>query len=158
MFDVPVNPIAVISTLSVLLVVAMVIEFPTQKIPNWLTGTSVIAGFALAVIDQQWALHFYGFLSGFMIGFFIFVKGYASAGFIKLLIGVSTILGTFVPLLSLGVGMILIGFGYIYSHFKSFPETEEEQDRRRGLLPGSVYLTLMSVLALLLLYRPWEKS
>ncbi|WP_339727479.1 prepilin peptidase [uncultured Gimesia sp.] len=157
MFDVPVYALSVICSLTVLLCVSIWFELRTRRIPNWLTLAGVITGFVISAIDQQWSLHLSGFFLGAVIGVFAWGKGFASAGFVKLLIALSTIMGPVVALVSLILGGLLTICGYLYHKFKVPPELEyEEEQTSDGLVKGSLFLLVVTLFGLLLLYQPWN--
>ncbi|KAA0140084.1 prepilin peptidase [Gimesia chilikensis] len=168
MFAVPILVWPVICVLALLLSVAILIEFLTQRIPNWLNLAGVFTGLALIVFDHQWAMHLTGFLVGFGIGIMLMSKGYVSGGFSKLLIAIGTIAGPVVPLITLVVSILLILGTSVYDKVRGryentfeVPEELEVQDddmRRPGawLVKGSLFLSLTTILGLLLLYQPWK--
>ncbi|QDU52074.1 prepilin peptidase [Gimesia panareensis] len=170
MFEVPVLVLPLICVLAILLSVAVVIELRTDRIPNWLNLAGVFSGLVLMIFDHQWALHLTGFVVGFAIGIFLLGKGYAPAGFSKLLIAIGTVTGPVIPLISLIVGCLLMILGYSYSKIRKrrentfdvpeeleHPEQElENQRNRRGLIKGSLFLSFTTILGLLILFQPWK--
>src|SRR5690242_14630914 len=82
--------------LIVLLAIAAATDWRSRRIPNWLTATVVLAGFAQSF--SRWRIctpadAFWGFLIGFGLTFLMYAVGGRGAGDVKLMAGIGTWLG-----------------------------------------------------------------
>lgn len=83
--------------LSLLLIIAVVTDGHSQKIPNILTGPGLLAGLTLSVADPHGGIGILNAISGMAVGFIILFPGYClgkvGAGDVKLLAMAGSFLG-----------------------------------------------------------------
>lgn len=153
-----VNPallnVATLFTLSVLLVVAVMIELRSDRIPNWLTLTGVLSGILLAYFDHQWSTHLWGLGLGFGLALVVFAYGIGGGGFVKLMAAVGAILGPIVTFTTTLVGIVLFLIFYL-TEPKVIPDELQYQDQRPRInaVKGSLIALAGSIIAAIVLYQ-----
>jgi len=79
-----------------LLSIAAWTDLRSRRIPNWLTGTVVLAGFAQSLVHVGWTTPlwaFVGMIAGFVLTFVMYHVGGRGAGDVKLMAGIGAWLG-----------------------------------------------------------------
>jgi Flp pilus assembly protein protease CpaA len=135
-----------LSLLAIGLVLAIVIEYRSDKIPNWLTLVMALGGVGLALYDGAWGLHLLGFLTAFGLGIFGWLLGSTKAGFAKLLAAVGA---TTNPLFAVILVACVFAFGVAFRLFAPSANDAPTSHRQpRPYTRGSVVLaagTLVTV-------------
>jgi prepilin peptidase CpaA len=84
------------AALLTLLSVAAWTDLKWRRIPNWLTATVVVAGFAQSLVAVGWSTPFWAFcgmILGFVLTFLMYAVGGRGAGDVKLMAGIGAWLG-----------------------------------------------------------------
>ena len=155
MFDSQIITVPALCVLGALLLVAVVIERRSGRIPNWLCLAGMLAGFALAASDGRWSEHLVGMMLGLLLGVPIWTMGWAGAGFVKLMIAVGTILGPVAPLATMLVSLGLV-VHYVVSRRFTVPAeaASEDEPSTPHLVHGSLIISGGTILGLALLILP----
>ena len=145
--------VATLCTLSALLVTSVVIEFRSNRIPNWLTFAGVLSGLLIAYFDRQWSTHLWGLGLGFGLAFVVFIFGMGGAGFVKLMAAVGAILGPIVTFTTTLVGIVLFLTLY-FTEPKVIPDELQYQDERPRInsVKGSLIALVGSIIGVVLFY------
>ena len=134
--------------LAPLILVAVVIELRTGKIPNWLSMTGVAVGFGLACFDGDWTTHVVGLLVGFVLGLSIFLPGAAGAGYVKLLTAVGTMCGLVAAIASTVIAGLVLLYIKIGQSFEVPDELRREGERKAAAIAhGSLIVAAGTVTA-----------
>ncbi|MDQ0298880.1 prepilin peptidase CpaA [Salibacterium salarium] len=97
------------------LIIAVLYDLKQRRIPNWLTFGLMIVGLSISVIAHGTFVlleHTLAMLAAFLSFFIIYLCNGIGAGDVKLVTGLSALLG--LPFIMVGIPLILI-FGGIYS-------------------------------------------
>jgi Flp pilus assembly protein protease CpaA len=129
-----------------LLLVAVVSELRTGDIPNPLVLLGIAAGLGLGLVDGDLAQHGVGFFLALGIGVWLYRRGGAGGGLVKLFAGVGALLGGLVAVLAAVFAALAWGAMYL-------AETRgplKRDDGRGSAVPGSPVLAFGALLAWLL--------
>ncbi len=143
--------VPVLSALFAILLIGVVIEFQSGRLPNWLTFTGLLAGLVVAFFDNQWSTHLWGMLLGFVVPFTFFINGMAGGGFVKLMTAVGFIVGPIVTLTTTPVMIAVLIFIYLTDPDSITQESESEQSSKT-IIHGSMISLIGSLIAVAWLY------
>ncbi len=119
----------------VVAVIAMIVELPTQRIPNWLTIPGVLVGIMAGFVHGDPARHFLGLGILGLIAVTGWLQGWISGGTTKLLIAVGTLAGFVCGLAALAGVMVMFAFLIIFSRDEPRPS-----DPPRPQIPSSPFV------------------
>lgn len=156
MLDAAVVSVANLTALAILLATALLIEFRTRKIPNWLVLVALAIGLGLMLLDHLWTVHLLGLLLGLLVGATLFVIGVAGGGLAKFLTGVGSVIGPIATIGTTGIVLVVIGWVLVTSRSDVPDELRYDGEKRqRRLAKGSLIITIGTVIGLVFLIRPW---
>lgn len=110
-------------TITLFIVVALVVEFQKQKLPNWLTGMGLLIGMVLMIYDGHWGGHLWGLLVGIVIGMSLWFSGFAGGGLGKLLFAIGLIGGPMLPIAIGVLSLAICGYFWISGRNSDQPES-----------------------------------
>ncbi len=120
-------------------VLAVIVELPTQRIPNWLCLPGVVGGLILGVVDGDLFGHAAGLLVLGVIALGLFAAGWAAGGTAKLLMAVGSLAGLGGGLSA--TGAVIVTYGVLWVTYRVLPPPDLEPGTRprepEGILPSS---------------------
>lgn len=140
--------IALLIAVIAMLAVAVMIELPTRRIPNWLVVATLALGVAIMFYDQRFGAHLAGLLVAVLIGVPFYIHGSAAGGPVKLLFGIGLLAGVMAVLGATLVAIITFG---VYRLLQKPDDAEDENRPRAPKLIHSTPLLGIGVLLGLLL-------
>jgi len=94
----------------VLVAIAVVVELATDRIPNWLSLTGILAGVGMGALDEQWSQHLVGLVATTCLILPCYAVGGLGAGAAKMIIAIGALAGPLVGLVTcLSLPLILAG-------------------------------------------------
>lgn len=139
--------------------VALVTEMATSRIPNWLTAAGMVVGLGLGLFHGDLPAHGLGLLVLGVIAMALFIATWISGGAAKLLMAVGSLAGLGPGLTAAAAVVIfyLIAWGW-WTRFASAPEDEPPDLRpRRQSVPSSP-LVLVGLLAWWVVKFLWQSA
>jgi Flp pilus assembly protein protease CpaA len=143
----PALPFAAPALAAGLLLVAVARELHSGEIPNPLVLAGVLSGLGLGLVDGDLAQHGVGLFLALGIGVWLYRRGAAGGGLVKLFGGVGALLGGLVAVLT--AVFAALAWGAIYLAETRGP-LKRVDDGRGSAVPGSPVLAFGALLAWLL--------
>lgn len=102
--------LAIVAITALGLLLALVIELRTDRVPDALVYPLIAIGFALAVLDDRWNLHLIGFTAASMVAIVYSARGWIPAGIAKLSMAIGLLAGAAPALAGLFLVMLVWPF------------------------------------------------
>lgn len=144
MFDPAILTPPTVAATAVFLAVAIVVEWPSDRLPNVLSLCGVVAGIVLALLDQLWVAHLTGLVLGLGLGLIPYNMNLASGGYVKLLAAVGAMIG-----LSAAIGSTVVAFACLGYLYLTAPPQDQEDHR---LFKGSIIIAAGTIVGAALLF------